>query len=406
MASISQAKAEELHKLYKNTLLNDIIPFWSKNSPDREHGGYFTCLDTQGKVFDTDKFVWLQAREVWMYSKLYNSSLAAEVSKEEKDSWLDLATLGAHFLRDYAHDEEGNYYFSVTREGKPIIHPYNIFSDCFACMAFAQYAKASGKEWALDAAKKAFENVERRKDNPKGHWSKAYPGTRPYGSLAVPMIDINLCSEMKEVFPGMDVDTRIDDNLKLILDKFMDRERGFFRENVAMSDDVSTDTFEARLVNPGHTIECAWFIMDVAAKRKDKALIDTMASVLLKTLEFGWDNKHEGIFYFMDMRGKPPQQLEWDQKLWWVHLETLVALSLAYRETGRQEFAAWYMKVHAYAWSHFSDPANGEWFGYLNRAGDVLLELKGGKWKGFFHVPRAMFLCADIFASIANKPQL
>ena len=28
----------------------------------------------------------------------------------------------------------------------------------------------------------------------------------------------------------------------------------------------------------------------------------------------------------MDIEGKPPQQLEWDQKLWWVHFEALVTI--------------------------------------------------------------------------------
>jgi N-acylglucosamine 2-epimerase len=56
--------------------------------------------------------------------------------------------LGADFLREHGADEEGNFYFSLTREGEPIIEPYNIFSDFFACMAFTQYAKASGHEWA------------------------------------------------------------------------------------------------------------------------------------------------------------------------------------------------------------------------------------------------------------------
>ena len=29
----------------------------------------------------------------------------------------------------------------------------------------------------------------------------------------------------------------------------------------------------------------------------------------------------------------------------------------------------------------------GEWFGYMNRQGNPLSELKGGKWNGCFHVP-------------------
>jgi N-acylglucosamine 2-epimerase len=31
------------------------------------------------------------------------------------------------------------------------------------------------------------------------------------------------------------------------------------------------------------------------------------------------------------------------------------------------------------------------WYGYLNRRGEVLFSLKGGKWKGFFHVPRGFY---------------
>ncbi|NMC37697.1 MAG: AGE family epimerase/isomerase, partial [Bacteroidales bacterium] len=61
-----------LAEQYRRELLDNIILFWEKNSVDREHGGFFTCLDREGKVYDTDKFVWLQARQVWMFAFLYN----------------------------------------------------------------------------------------------------------------------------------------------------------------------------------------------------------------------------------------------------------------------------------------------------------------------------------------------
>lgn len=35
---------------YSNTLLNNVVSFWEKYSPDKEYGGYFTCLDREGKV--------------------------------------------------------------------------------------------------------------------------------------------------------------------------------------------------------------------------------------------------------------------------------------------------------------------------------------------------------------------
>ena len=94
------------------------------------------------------------------------------------------------------------------------------------------------------------------------------------------------------------------------------------------------------------------------------------------------------------------QQLEWDQKLWWVHLEALVALIKAYEYTRNKDCLDWFYKVHDYTWSHFRDPDfGGEWYGYLNREGKVLIPLKGGKWKGCFHTPRALF---QIQRSLSN----
>jgi N-acylglucosamine 2-epimerase len=57
----------------------------------------------------------------------------------------------------------------------------------------------------------------------------------------------------------------------------------------------------------------------------------------------------------------------------------------------------WFVKIHDYFWHHFCDREKGEFYGYLNRKGEVLLNLKGGKWKGCFHVPRAMFECYKEF---------
>ena len=70
--TVPAARAAGLAAQYRTALLDDVLPFWMLHSPDREHGGYLTCLDRDGTVYDTDKFVWLQARQVWTFSMLYN----------------------------------------------------------------------------------------------------------------------------------------------------------------------------------------------------------------------------------------------------------------------------------------------------------------------------------------------
>ncbi|MGF1675037.1 MAG: AGE family epimerase/isomerase [Rivularia sp. (in: cyanobacteria)] len=377
--------SQQLAQLYKDTLLNDILPFWERHSVDWEKGGYFTCLDRTGKVYDTDKFIWLQNRQVWLFSMLYNQL-------EKREDWLQIAANGANFLAANGRDESGNWYFSLTREGQPLIQPYNIFSDCFAAMAFSQYALASGEESAKDIALQAYNNVLRRQSNPKGKYNKTYPGTRPMKSLAVPMILANLSLEMAWLLENDTLEQVLEQTVTEVMGDFLDKERGLMFENVT-PDGNHINSFEGRLINPGHGIEAMWFMMDIAQRRGDKQLIHQAVDVTLNILDFAWDKKHGGLYYFMDASGHPPQQLEWDQKLWWVHLESLVALAMGYRLTGRKECWQWYHKMHDYTWTHFADAEYGEWFGYLNRRGEVLLNLKGGKWKGCFHVPRAMYMC-------------
>ncbi len=379
----------EVAERYRRNLLDDVIPFWMNHSPDLEKGGYFTCLDRRGKVYDTDKFVWLQGREVWVFSHLYNRL-------EKRQEWLDMALHGAEFLEKYGQDPEGNFYFSLTREGRPLVQPYNIFSDCFAAMAFGELAKATGIARYGDIALKTFNNILRRSDNPKSHWSKAYPGTRPLKGFSLPMILSNLAKVIEHLLDDSVVEKITTDCIHEVMDVFYNTEHGIILENVT-PDGQFSDSFEGRLLNPGHAIEAMWFMMDLAAGRDDMKLAGRAMEITISTLERGWDEEYGGIFYFLDVLGHPPQQLEWDQKLWWVHVETLISLAKGYRLTGDRRCLDWFEKVDAYTWSHFPDPEHGEWYGYLNRRGEVLLPLKGGKWKGCFHVPRGLL---QVYASL------
>ena len=375
---------KNLAELYKNTLLDNVLPFWSQHSIDREYGGYFTCLDREGNVYDTDKFIWLQNRQVWTYSMFYNRL-------EAKQEWLDIAHHGAEFLAKHGRDAEGNWYFALNRTGQPLVQPYNIFSDCFAAMAFSQYALASKEESAQEIALQAYNNVLRRQDNPKGKYNKAYPGTRSLQSLAVPMILANLSLEMDWLLQSSQLEEVLDRTVREVME-FRDSDTGLMYENIT-PDGKHLDCFDGRLINPGHGIEAMWFVMDIASRSNNLDLINKAVDVVLSILDFGWDKEHQGIYYFMDIKGHPLHQLEWNQKLWWVHLETLVALLIGFNLTARQECLNWFEKVHDYTWKHFADSECNEWFGYLDRRGEILLNLKGGKWKGCFHVPRALYLC-------------
>ena len=369
---------------YKSELLDNVLPFWLEHSQDREFGGYFSCLGRDGAVYDTDKFVWLQGREVWMFSMLYNRV-------ERRPEWLECALQGGEFLRKYGHDGDYNWYFSLTREGRPLVDPYNIFSYTFATMAFAQLAVASGDDGYARIAKRTFDRILEKRSNPKGHWSKAHAGTRPMKDFALPMILCNLALEIEQLIDRELIDATVAECLHEVTEVFYRPELGLIVENVSAEDGSLVDSFEGRLINPGHSLEAMWFIMDLGVRLGRRDLIDKAVRISLATIDYGWDSRHGGIFYFMDRLGRPQQQLEWDQKLWWVHIEAAITMIKAYRLTGNRECLAWFERLDDYMWTHFKDKEHPEWFGYLDRRGEVLLPLKGGKWKGCFHVPRGMY---------------
>lgn len=384
-----------LAEKYKTELFENVVPFWLTHSQDKEYGGYFTCLLRDGTVFDTDKFIWLQGREVWFFSYLYNKV-------EKRQEWLDCAIQGGEFLKQFGHDGDYNWYFSLTREGRPLVAPYNIFSYTFAAMAFGQLALATGNKEYEEIAQKTYARILEKKDNPKGMWNKLIPGTRDLKNFALPMILCNLSLEIEHLLDEEVLKQTIEHCIHEVMDVFYRPELGLVVENVTVDNQLS-DSFEGRQLNPGHSIEAMWFIMDLGVRLGRQDLIDRAVDIALKMVNVGWDKEFGGIFYFMDRLDYPTQQLEWDQKLWWVHIETMICMAKGYLLTGRPECWAWFEKVQDYAWSHFKDPVYPEWYGYLNRQGEVLLPLKGGKWKGCFHVPRGLYQCWQTLQKCAIK---
>ena len=179
------------------------------------------------------------------------------------------------------------------------------------------------------------------------------------------------------------------------LDAHIDEEHGgIFRENAGVADSP-----EARLFCPGSVFEIGWILL---RQTSDAGYRQKILRAMAAAHDRGWDRGQGGYFYFMDLEGKPPMQLEWPMKLWWVHVEALNAFSVAYEATHDEAWLQRLQQAHDYTWERFPDPQYGEWFAYLDRRGEPTHYLKGGPYKCCFHVPRALLLCSDIFNKLAN----
>ena len=385
-----------LRDKYRRNLEESVMPFWLSHSQDSEQGGYWTCLERDGTVFDTDKFLWLQGRGVWMASELYNTY-------RQDPAWLAYARLGADFMKRHGRNPDGDWYFALDRAGRPLVEAYNIFSDCFAAAGFAEYARATGDGEAREIAVTTYRRIQERRDNPKGRFTKQIGVPRPIMAMAFPMIQVWLAEEMGDLVDAGLKRSLLQGAIDQVTRLHIDRERKAVFERV-LPDGSHPDCMEGRLLTPGHALEVLWFILR-AVERDPRtpdrqALIDVMTEAMLWTADFGWDRTFGGFYYYMDSEGRSPEKLEWDMKLWWVHAEALCAFLLAYKVTRKPIYWEWFRRVDDYVWARFDDPGHGEWFGYLHRAGDPATTQKGGKWKGCFHVPRALLTCIRILEEI------
>ena len=383
---------------YENALLNDVIPFWEKNCIDKEFGGYFTSLDRDGSVYDYNKYMWMQWRIVYMFGEFY-------ASEYKQERYLQIAKDGFDFLYSKGRAEDGSYYFALNRAGEPIISQYNVFSDCFAAMGAAEMYRATGEQKYYDAAREAMDSYLKRvaSGNPAGCWNKSMPARQSYQALGHYMMIANLALVMKRGLGITDYDKAGADALDLVLDKFWNEEYQVVFENILPDGSFDLESCQGRMLNPGHVLEAMWFMLDYMQETGNTARQAEVLKIIEATLNFGWDKEFGGIFYFMDVLGKPHLELQHDMKLWWVHNEAIIACLYAYKVTNDEKFLNWFYKLDDWTWNHFPDPEYGEWFAYLNRRGEPTHLLKGGKWKTFFHLPRCLFMWVKLMKDMDKQ---
>jgi len=381
----------ELIATYRDGLLHDVLPFWLRHGWDREHGGIMTGVGRDGALIETDKSLWFQGRAAWMYTTAY-------LTVERRPEWLEFAGSCLGFLRKHGYGPDGKMYFTVTRDGRPLRMRRYVYSESFAAIAFAAYAKATGEARAAEDALEAWATFLHHTYTPGVMAPKTDPETRPMQGLANRMITIVTAQELRaqlgEITAGGATCTQwIDRAIGEIERYFLKPELSALLEVVGVNGEL-LDHFDGRQLNPGHALEAAWFILHEAKHRgRDPRLLKLGLTILDWMWARGWDREYGGILYNVDVLGKPVQEYWHDMKFWWPQNETIIATLLAERLTGDAKYAEWHRLAHDWAYAHFPDSEHGEWYGYLHRDGSLSSHLKGNTWKGPFHLPRMQWYC-------------
>lgn len=379
---------EHIPSLFKEELTTSILPFWLKHGLDPIHGGILTGLGRDGTLLESDKSIWFQGRAAWTFATAYRVA-------EKNEDYLLAAKSCLDFLKSHAQDTDGRFFFRVSRSGEPIIKRSRyIFSELFAALGSAAYSRAVGEEpvWAEAIFAQALKTLEGDLLEPKF--------LRKSEGFALPMIIIVVAQELRAANPKRSdyYDSLIATLIEKIERLFINEEYQCVLEQTGIDGVPQFDHFEGRMLNPGHAIEGAWFIMKEAKIQNNSSYFDLGKKMLDWMWEWGWDKEDGGIIYFKDALGHPPYEYWHDMKFWWPQTEAVIATLFAYQQSGDEHYLTHFNQIYEWTLKHFKDEEHGEWYGYLHKNGSLSVDLKGNMFKGPFHIPRMFLEGIELFS--------
>ena len=180
-----------LLKFYENEL-DDTLNFWYNHGYDKENGGFYTCLERNGNVYDTDKAVWAQGRGLWVFAKAYNFI-------KQDPRYLEAAKHAYEFITTKCYDSDKRMYFTVTGDGQLVQKRRYWFSESFSVVGSAELYRATKDEKHLLNARETFETLLKVKRGDYNLAPKFNPETVNCIALASPMILLITSQILREI---------------------------------------------------------------------------------------------------------------------------------------------------------------------------------------------------------------
>jgi cellobiose epimerase len=399
-------QAERCRKI----LRENIIDFYLPASIDQKNGGYLESLRDGRFVATGEKFLTLQARQLWFFSTL-------AIEGYEKEKALSAAQSGFKFLQARMFDPvHGGYYSKVTDDGSPRDTRKHAYLNSFALYGLTAYAQATRDPAALEAAGRLFHVLdEKAYDRQNGgyieffyrDWTpvedrteSGYVGAIGHKTYNTHLHLLEAFAELYRAWP--------DNLLARRLQELITINTSTVRYPRA---DSNVDAFHRDwqvVVEPrnlrasyGHDVECAWLTLDaVRTLGLTPIPYRNWAEALCRSsIEHGYDRKHGGFY----SSGPLGQRADDTKKIWWVQSEALVGLLEMFKLTGQREYYDLFSQTLDFTEEH-QVAKEGSWWATRAADGSATADRqRSGPWQGAYHSGRAMILCAKQLEGLAQS---
>lgn len=391
----------------RQTLKASIIDFYLPACVDRANGGYFESL--QGDKFAPagEKFLTLQARQLWFFSTLAAAGI-------ERDAALAAAKVGFDFLEGKFRDRSrGGYFAKVSDDGRPTDRRKHVYLNAFALYGLSAYHRATRDPASLAAAQDLFRALEAKAhDAVHGGYTEfseedwrpvtdargvSYvgpPGTKTFNThLHV----LEAFAELYRIWPDPLVRRRLDELLVINTSTIRLPQYGCNVDGFT-PDWTPIETPRNLRASYGHDVEAAWLCLDAARTLgHPPALLRGWAEGLVGySLRHGYDRARGGFYY----TGPLGRDADDTKKEWWVQAEAMVSMLELYKLTGRHEYYVAFAGTQDFV-EKFQVAREGSWWATRQADGSPGGTSRTSMWQGAYHSGRSMLLSAKLLDELA-----
>ncbi|MCC9600707.1 AGE family epimerase/isomerase [Stieleria sp. JC731] len=394
----------------RNLLQTSLVDFYLPASLDKKFGGYHEELDRAGDFVGGDKFLTMQARQLWFFSTLAINDIRRQES-------LSAADFGYKFLREHFYDPDHGGYITKTKQGgESLDERKHVYPNAFVIYALVEYARATGKDAPLDQAKELFETLEEHcydkdfggyqeffyKDwsivtDPKESGYVGAINTKTYNShLHLLEAFTELYKETHDELVGRRLGELITINtLTVKHPKFACNIDGWNRQWQMIQSPANLRA------SYGHDVECAWLVLEAAkALGQSTSILESWAiSTCQHSLQYGYDEKHGG-FHYTGTLGQPSDETK---KVWWTQTEAMVAMLTLYQITGEEQYKRRFEETYRFCEKyHVAD--EGGWWNTLTVDGKPdRYPSRTSMWQGAYHNARALIRCEQLLKQTSTN---
>jgi mannobiose 2-epimerase len=398
-------KLLQLREELRQEFLDDMLPFWTKYVLDEKNGGFVGRVTWDNKkVYDADKGGILNARLLWTFSAAYKEFKLPELEEAAhrafdyfSEYFIDKEYGGFFWMID----SEGKvvdskkhiytqvfgiyglieYYSAFKKEEalKIAKEIYQLIESSATDKRFGGYFEAYNREWKLNDDARLSEKDE--------NWPK---------SMNTHLHVLEAYTNFYRHVPFEELKQKLTDLVNYFCDHILNEDKNslvnFFDEDW---------TPRSALVSYGHDVEASWLIVEAAEVLKDKQLIRKTRKYAVQICDSVLETAVDPDGGIINERNG--EEISDPNKDWWPQAEAIVGFLNAYQISEEEKYLNAALQSWKFIKEFILDKEYGEWYEKVHRDGTPYKMDKVRSWKAPYHNGRAVFEVSQRVKKIRKK---